>query len=135
MHKKKEEGLIAVILLIVGILTVLLTFNGSMNYDEFFSMNWTALSWKEMMGVLSQDVHPPLYYIGLKIWRSIFGNSVCAARMFSAIPSILIAGIGGWWLHRKAGSKSAVWYLILLFGNPFMFQKAVEIRMYSWTAF
>ena len=72
---------------------------------------------------------------GLKAWRSIFGNSVCAARMFSAIPSILLAGIGGWWLYRKAGSKSAVWYLVLLFGNPFMFQKAVEIRMYSWTAF
>lgn len=135
MHKKREEGLIAIILLIVCTLTVLLTFNGSMNYDEFFSMNWTALSWKEMMEVLSQDVHPPLYYIGLKAWRSIFGNSVCAARMFSAIPSILLAGIGGWWLYRKAGSKSAVWYLVLLFGNPFMFQKAVEIRMYSWTAF
>ena len=49
MHKKREEGLIAIILLIVCTLTVLLTFNGSMNYDEFFSMNWTALSWKEMM--------------------------------------------------------------------------------------
>lgn len=30
MHKKREEGLIAIILLIVCTLTVLLTFNGSM---------------------------------------------------------------------------------------------------------
>lgn len=135
MCQKKEKGIVGIILVLFSTLTVLLTFNMSMNYDEFFSMNWTALSWKEMMEVLSQDVHPPLYYIGLKIWRSIFGSSVCAARIFSAIPTILTAGIGGWWLYKKTGIKSAVWYLIFLFGNPFMFQKAVEIRMYPWTAF
>ncbi len=120
----------------ICVLLILLAFNETMNYDEFFSMNWTALSWKEMMKVLEQDVHPPLYYIGLKLWRELFGyDDIYIARLFSILPSILIAAIGGRWIYKIAGAKSTLWYLILLFGNPFMFQKAVEIRMYPWTAF
>lgn len=74
-------------MLAISIMMVLISKNICLNYDEFFSINWTELSWTEMMTVLKGDVHPPLYYIGLKFARTLFGDSIYVARTFSMIPS------------------------------------------------
>lgn len=138
MHKvynyfKKEKKLSVVLLLLIG-LSFILTFKTGYNCDEQFSIDWTALAWKDMWHNLVNDVHPPLYYLGLKIWRFLFGYAAFPARMYSLISFVGILSIS-YFIKSKFGCKSVIWYLTFICSTPFAFQKSTEVRMYGWTSF
>ncbi len=118
---------------IIFVAAFFLIFNRTLNYDEFFSVNWTALPWGEMWKQIIGDVHPPLYYIGLKLFQGLLGTGIWQGRLFSLIAFAGILEISHF-VQKEFGTKSAVWYLLFVCGNPFMFQKAAEIRMYMWTS-
>ena len=42
------------------------------------------------------DVHPPLYFWALEVWRRVFGPSWFAARMLSVACSLLALAVVGW---------------------------------------
>lgn len=132
-HFFKEEMLLTISIIIISVLALRLAFKPGFNFDENFSMDWTALGWKDMWQNLVNDVHPPLYYIGLKLWRIVFGYSAPAARLYSLLPFAALLSVSCF-IKMQFGRKSAVWYLSFLCGTPFVFQKAVEIRMYGWTS-
>jgi uncharacterized membrane protein len=46
--------------------------NLSLNTDEIFSLRLTEHSWSEMIRLAKLDVHPPLYYMILKIAVDLF---------------------------------------------------------------
>ncbi|MCM1416954.1 MAG: glycosyltransferase family 39 protein [bacterium] len=79
---------------------------------------------------LIDDVHPPLYYFLLKIILDISHDSLVCARLFSAILFITFLWCGALFVRRNFGKKSALFYVFFLYLNPFMVQKATEIRMY-----
>jgi len=59
-------------------------------YDEAFSALLVRKNWGEMWALIAQDVHPPLYYIGLKLWAGVFGYADFALRSFSAVFGVLL---------------------------------------------
>lgn len=130
----KTEKVLSVILLSLVSLSFLLTLKTGYNCDENFSIDWTALPWKDMWHNLVNDVHPPLYYIGLKIWRTFLGYSACSARMYSFLSFAGILSMS-YFIKSAFGRKGVIWYLTFLCGAPFTFQKATEVRMYGWTSF
>ncbi len=137
--KSENKKIILYILLSLNMLVILAMMflmikNICLNYDEFFSVNWTALSWKDLMATLKADVHPPLYYVGLKLIRTIFGTGILPARIYSLVPSLFLVLLT-FLVKRELGWKAAFWYLNFLMGNVFWFQKSTEIRMYPWLAF
>lgn len=87
-----------------------LCFQDTINYDEFFSMQWSRLGWKEMMETLIADVHPPLYYILLKAVLDLTGQSLFFARLFSAVFGMALLWIGSFFLERNFGAKTAFFY-------------------------
>ncbi len=107
-----------------------LCFQDTINYDEFFSMQWSRLGWKEMMETLIADVHPPLYYILLKGVLDLTGQSLFFARLFSAVFGIALLWIGSLFLERNFGAKTAFFYSFFLYLNTFGIQKTTEVRMY-----
>lgn len=52
-----------------------------------------ALPWWVLWKPLSGDVHPPLYYQLLRLWRDLWGDGTLAARGFSALASIIAVGL------------------------------------------
>lgn len=52
-------------------------------FDEAFSWRLTRFGWAEMFERAGRDVHPPAYYVALKLWTATFGDSVTAMRMMS----------------------------------------------------
>ena len=54
--------------------------------DEGFSF-FFALA-PDLMATLARDVHPPLYFAGLRLWSEIAGDSELALRWFSLLPSM-----------------------------------------------
>ena len=104
-------------------------------YDEAF----TGVAIKEkfwgMINMIIKDVHPPLYYVSVKIFSSFFGYSVFGIRLYSAVFGVL--GIFAVYLFAKNlfGKKAALWASVVMAISPFAIQYSQEARMYAMFGF
>lgn len=100
-------------------------------YDEAYTINLVRHSFAHLWHVTANDVHPPLYYILLKLYTYIFGESVVALRIFSALPVIGCMLVGCTMIRKDFGDKIALLFLLTLILLPVTQYAASEIRMYS----
>jgi len=93
------------------------------------------------------DFHPPLYYLVMKVWTSIFGYSEVALRM----PSVLFSLAAGWMVYsiitngtlriskeeirEKRYEKIAFWAAAFFLCNPLIIYYSQEARMYAMVTF
>lgn len=108
----------------------------SLWHDEAFSALLIKYSWGEMFYRIGLDVHPPAYYIFLRLWHYIFGDSLWALRGFTVFFGV--ATIWAVWAFVKTAfknEKAALWASLLVAINPFQIQYATEARMYTMGAF
>lgn len=101
--------------------------------DEVFSVDIASQPWAAFLSnVISDAVHPPLFYALLKIWIDIGGSSLTWLRLFIALTAV-----AGLWplllLIREIGlcSKGAIITLLLVGVNGYLIEYAHELRMYS----
>ena len=124
---------IPIILFIIYFQTI---FNNSIWLDEAFSMSMIQQNFGEMIYNTAIDVHPPLYYIILKIMVWIFkiflGNSIWAAKVVSIIPIIILMIISNTVIKKMYNKKTAFLFQILILSVPQIMDYAIEIRMYTW---
>jgi uncharacterized membrane protein len=102
-------------------------------FDEIFSLHAAAHSWPEMFRFVAQDlIHPPLFYVLLKIWISLGGESLFWVRLFPAVFSIA-ALVPLFLLCRELKLEfwSTVLVLTLFAVNGALIKYAQEVRMYS----
>lgn len=125
-----KENYHFVLLCLLSLMFIFLCFQNTINYDEFFSMQWCRLEWKELMWRLINDVHPPLHYLLLKPILDLTNESMFCARLLSALAGIILLWTGSLFLEHLAGKKAALLFACFLYLNPFMVQKVTEIRMY-----
>jgi len=60
-----------------------------LSHDESFSWRLTQYSASELWKRTAADVHPPLYYLCLKAWSEIFGESLWSLRGLSVLFGVL----------------------------------------------
>lgn len=109
----------------------------SLWYDEVFSVVTARSSWGEMFRqILIDRVHPPVFYICLKVWIKVVGDSIIRLRLFSVLFSLLTF-IPLWnCLRRTRLSPSLSLALLLAMAcNPFLIFYAQEVRMYALLGF
>jgi hypothetical protein len=95
-HPDRYFWLCMGLLIILSVVRVFMTINRSLTIDEPFSANVVILPWTEMFRMFLRDPSAPLYYVFLKLWVSVFGESEQALRSLSVIffaGTILIVGI------------------------------------------
>jgi len=118
----------------IGVLLRTSTLNHhSLWLDEAFSV--IAASTHSASAIWSPGVdaiHPPLYYLVLHAFLSLFGVSEIAARLPSALASIANIGLI-WWLGQRLfpGRSVGVVAALLLAVSPLDFWYAQEARMYE----
>ena len=100
--------------------------------DETFSLGLAQHNIKDLVSLTAQDVHPPLYYLILKIAMIIFPGSVTAAKIVSAVPVIIVLCISHIFFSKEFSCKYSIFFNLLLLSYYSVMQYAVEIRMYSW---
>jgi mannosyltransferase len=88
MHRSSAWLLTGIILLGLGVRSYQLT-TRSIWFDESFSWRVITQPVPVMLETTAKDVHPPLYYLGLKGWTTVFGRSVLSLRSFS----VMLAGL------------------------------------------
>ena len=90
-------------------------FTNSIWLDEAFSMSMIQQNFGEMIYNTAIDVHPPLYYIILKILVGIFeiclGNTIWTAKIVSIIPIGILLIIGYTILEKMYGKKTVFLFL------------------------
>ena len=107
--------------------------NSCLFFDEIFSLQAARLSWNELFWFVAQDlIHPPLFYVLLKIWVLLGGESLFWVRLFPVVFSI-VALIPFCLLCRelKLNYWSCVLALTFFAVNGCLIKYAQEIRMYS----
>jgi uncharacterized membrane protein len=105
----------------------------SLWYDEVFSLVVARSQWSDLFRqVILDRIHPPLFYVLLKLWIAATGTSVRDLRLFSVFFSTL-ALVPLWDIMRRIKLTTGL-RLALLFAiacNPFLVLYSQEVRMYS----
>ncbi len=104
----------------------------SIAFDEGFSLAVSSKPLPVLLKViLSDGVHPPLFYMLFKGALALFGTTEFGARFFPAVLSIL--GVAAIFLLGKAlfGRQVGLAAALLLAVNPVHIWLAQEARMYS----
>ncbi|HXG93374.1 MAG TPA: glycosyltransferase family 39 protein [Blastocatellia bacterium] len=105
--------------------------------DETFTLFVARSDWHSLIQqVIADVVHPPLFYILLKTWILIGGDSVLWLKLFPFATSV--AAIAPYFLLcRELRMKPAAinLALALMATNAFLFYHAQELRMYDLLLF
>lgn len=135
LHKYQVMILIAEML---GILLMIayICRNKAVDWDEAYSvMMVTKLSLSEMLHTTALDMHPPLFYIMLRIFGTLFGTSFFALKMMSVLFTGCTMLLGVTIVRKNWGAKAAFLFnLVIGLGPQFIFY-SVNIRMYALVSF
>ena len=100
--------------------------------DEALSTNIAGLPLGDIADALEHDGHPPLYYLLLHGWMSVFGDTDTAVRALSGVFGVACLPLA-WLAGRRAGGSTAAaaatTFVVAL--SPFAVRYATEARMYS----
>lgn len=102
--------------------------------DEALSVGISSHSLTAIPSVLHHDGSPPLYYMLLHLWMSVFGSSESATHALSLIFGILTIPVGAWVAYGLFGVRAAVIAAVLFAFNPFLTAYSQETRMYTLMA-
>lgn len=132
-----SKGFVYVFLLaFAGCLFLYLDFqNTSVPYDDAYSVFMIKASYSDIAAITASDVHPPLYYWGLKAFSQLFGDNLFTLRIFSTLGIFAILLLGCFPIREMFGDKVAILFLILIIIFPVTQYLVSDIRMYSWTMF
>ena len=122
-----------IVLTVFGICTLLFgCFQESLWFDEAYTVGIVQHNWTELLRISVSDVHPPLYYLMLKLFCEVFGYSLPVMRVFSALGAILLGIVGITHIKPKFGNEWGFWFTFISFTTAAILFYALEIRMYTW---
>ncbi len=123
------------LLVALGVRTWQLTFH-SLWLDEAFSLFWANKPAAEIIRVglaLTEDKHPPLYYLLLHGWTGLFGTGDVAVRSLGVLlGAVAVLPVYGIARQLSDGSRRAALLAGLFVAfNPFLVWYSQEARMFG----
>ena len=132
LNRRQHKAVLWGEALFILVLTIMLCFNYDVWLDEAFTGIFVRSNFYDMIKATAMDVHPPLYYVLLKLFAMIFGYHIPALKIFSVLPILFLMLMSIFWVYPKFGFKTAFLFQMLLGVLPNSMIKNVEMRMYSW---
>lgn len=119
------------------VLSVYFCFSSDVWYDELFTMGLAGRSCGNLISITARDVHPPFYYLLVKLFLAGAGESsiarqVTAAKLVSCIPFLICILFSFDKIRKKFGMLPAGLFSFLILSMPQMAEYTVEIRMYGF---
>jgi mannosyltransferase len=103
----------------------------NLGLDESTSWHVASSPFADVLAWTADDNHPPLYFLLLKVWLWIFGDSLAALRSLSVISSVIALYL----LYRlvEGAMPRSVGYVVMLWCalSPLSLYQAQEARMYA----
>ena len=103
----------------------------SIRLDEAQSLWQTNHSYGDLLRIIAEDVHVPLYHVLLRTWRLVLGPDVETARLMSLV--FLLAAVPVFYLVARTclSRPWALFALVVFSCSPFLQWYGNEARMYS----
>lgn len=98
--------------------------------DELYSLDVARRPLTEIVRCAAADVHPPLFYILLKIWMNLFGDSAAAVRSLSVVASLAAVVSVFRLVAPRYGGQVALTTTLLMSVSAHQIFFAQEARMY-----
>ncbi len=103
--------------------------------DEIYTKTMLEGSLPDFFAKFKNDLHPPLYYLALRVFTALFGFNVITLRLFSVLgvlSTLLLAYFTG---QRIFGKQGALYFCLMLLSIPMLAAYSHQGRMYTWAAF
>lgn len=100
-------------------------------FDESFTMGLARKSVPELIRITAMDVHPPLYYLLVKLFITIFGDSIFVFHLPSLICYAGLLAVSALFFYRYFDKQLSLLVTVGLCSVPGMLEHALWIRMYS----
>jgi mannosyltransferase len=100
--------------------------------DEGITTGISVHPISQIPGILRYDGNPPLYYMMLHVWMSVFGTTETATHALSLVCGLLTIPAGGWAGWKLFGARTGVYAAILFAFNAWLTAYAQETRMYEF---
>lgn len=134
IRRYRGELLLCVLAAVLLVPNVMNAFAFGAENVEGFSVKLANMPVPEMLGVTAADVHPPLYYLILRIAVLVCGNHVFVYRFVSLIPYLILVIFALTVLRRTFGPWCAAVFLTFASMTTTALRYNTHIRMYSWCA-
>ncbi len=108
--------------------------SGQFWMDEGLSTGISSHSLTAIPGVLRHDGSPPLYYLLLHVWMSMFGMTEAATHSLSLVFGLLTIPVGLWAGWSLFGERTGFITAVLFAFSSWLTQYSQETRMYSLMA-
>ena len=117
-----------------GVVYLSLCFNNNIWTDEGFTIDLlrNCNTFAEVCDFTAADVHPPLYYLILKVFTDLFGMNLTLMKIVSILPMLMTMALGPLLFQKEFGYRTSLLFVIILGTLPCTMEYAVQVRMYSW---
>ena len=136
--KKLTKSKLLIFLMIFAIATVFYLFKigfSDLWSDEIYTKSMLGGSFSDFFAKFKNDLHPPLYYIGLRLFTGLFGLNAISLRLFSVIGVLSTILLGYFAGQRVFGKQGALYLCLMLISVPMLAAYSHQARMYTWAAF
>ncbi len=133
--KKIRKEMVYILLISLIIMSAGLLFNDNVWFDETYTLALIRHDVSEITDILRSDMHPPLYFAGLKLFCSVFGYHIIVTKLFSVIGFVLLLLLGILYIRKDYGEQICIFYFLIIGAVPFSFYFSVQQRCYSWSMF
>ena len=106
-----------------------------LHIDEYWTYSLLNLPFMQGMTVVIHDVHPPLYYLILYLFKPVFGTNFYIMKALSVIPYLLIILVSLTKIRKDYGWLTAGLFVFSLGIMSDFFIEFLTMRMYSWGLF
>ncbi|MFZ5941776.1 MAG: glycosyltransferase family 39 protein, partial [Bacteroidota bacterium] len=103
--------------------------------DEIYTKSMLNGSLADSYAMFRNDLHPPLYYVGLRLFTALFGQNAISMRLFSVLGALSTLVLGYFAGQRIFGKKGALYFCLMLVSVPMLAVYSHQARMYTWAAF
>jgi uncharacterized membrane protein len=136
--KKLAENKLLLFLLIFVIATFFYMFNigfSDLWSDEIYTKSMLDGSLSDFYAKFKNDLHPPLYYLGLRLFTTLVGLNPLSLRLFSVLGVLSTLLLGYFAGQRVFGKQGALYFCLMLISVPMLAAYSHQARMYTWAAF
>ncbi|MBQ6100203.1 MAG: hypothetical protein IJL02_10145 [Methanobrevibacter sp.] len=125
-------------IILLGVMIAVIFKKPFLETDEWFTKGIIQLSFQQMVNITAIDVHPPLYYIILKIPMKILAmlhigyDLVTLMKVMSILPLFILLGISATTLRKNFGWLSAGFFALTIITMSSFFRVFLTARMYNW---
>lgn len=135
--KRYKDWVLWILIIVFGGVYLSLCFNNNIWTDEGFTIDLlrNCRTFKDVCDFTAADVHPPLYYLILKVFTDRFGIHLLLIKILSIVPMLLTMVLGSTVIRKEFGFRTALFFILILGTLPCTMEYAVQARMYTWAIF